>query len=68
MSVSYFFIHKDAAKEWRWRFVATNAKIIAVGSESHQNLADCEHSIALIKTESIEAPAIGDEDYKKLQK
>ena len=68
MSVSYFFIHKGADKEWRWRFMATNAKIIAVSSESYQNLSDCQHSITLFKTESIEAPVIGDDDYKKLKK
>jgi hypothetical protein len=65
MSVPYFYIHKDVAKQWRWRFVAANGKTIAVSSESYHNLTDCEGSANLVKKESPGAPIIGDDEYKK---
>lgn len=66
-SISYFFIYKDTASQWRWRFVATNGKTIAVSSESYINLGDCEASVHLVKKESPGAPIIGDDIYKKLR-
>lgn len=66
-SVSYFYIYKDTSSQWRWRFVATNGKTIAVSSESYINLADCEASAQLVRRESAGAPIIGDADYKKLR-
>ena len=64
MSVSYFFIYKDVNGEWRWRFVAKNGKTISISSESYHNLADCEHSVELMKEETKLSPVIGDEAYK----
>ncbi|BCJ05725.1 hypothetical protein PRtIB026_A44780 [Pseudomonas sp. RtIB026] len=66
--VAYFKIYKDAAKEWRWKFVAKNSKTIAVSSESYQNLTDCEHAISLLKEQGPNAPVIGDDDYDRLRK
>ncbi len=66
--VSYFFIYKDAQSQWRWRFVATNGKTIADGSEGYHNLVDCEHGISLIKKEGPGAVVIGDNNYDKLRK
>lgn len=65
MAISYFYIYKDTSKQWRWRFVATNGKTIAVSSESYHNLFDCEHSIALVKKDAPTSPVIGDDDYDK---
>lgn len=66
--VSYFYIYKDVAGQWRWRFTAKNGKIIAVSSESYINLSDCEHSVVLMKQESQFAPVIGDEHFDRLRK
>ena len=43
----------DSQGEYRWRFVATNGKTIAMSSESYIRKADCEHGIALVKTEGL---------------
>lgn len=67
-SVAYFKIYKDTAGEWRWRFTAKNGKTIAVSSEGYNNLADCESSVSLIKSETPSAPVIGDDEYDKLRK
>ncbi|MFG0863856.1 hypothetical protein BGP82_20350 [Pseudomonas putida] len=66
--VAYFYIYKDAAKEWRWKFVAKNSKIIAVSSESYHNLVDCEHAVGLLKEQGPTAPVIGDDDFDRLRK
>lgn len=66
--VAYFYVYKDAKSEWRWKFVAKNAKTIAVSSESYHNLTDCEHSIELLKTQGPSAPVVGDDEFKRLRK
>ncbi|KMY03121.1 MULTISPECIES: YegP family protein [Pseudomonas syringae group] len=66
--VAYFYIYKDEKKEWRWRFKAKNAKIIAVSSESYHNLKDCEYSITLLNDQGPTAPVIGDDDYDAARK
>jgi uncharacterized protein YegP (UPF0339 family) len=65
--VSYYYIYKDTAGQWRWRFTAKNGKIIASSSESYHNLSDCEHAAQLIKNQSVDSPIIGDENYQKLR-
>ncbi|MCY1288272.1 hypothetical protein D9M68_644990 [compost metagenome] len=65
--VAYFYVYKDTAKEWRWRFVAKNSKTIAISSESYQNLVDCESAIKLLKEQGPTAPVIGDDDFKRLR-
>lgn len=66
--ISYFYIYKDTTNQWRWKFVATNGKTIAVSSESYHNLNDCESAVDLIKTQSAGSPVVGDDNYKKLRK
>ncbi|OUM01767.1 YegP family protein [Variovorax sp. JS1663] len=65
MNVPYFFVYKDHASQWRWRFVASNGRTIADSAESYHNLQDCEHGIALVKKESPGAVTIGDDNYKR---
>ena len=48
-------VHKDASKQWRWRYVAANGKIIAVSSESYVGKGDCLRSIEIMK-DSKHAP------------
>jgi uncharacterized protein YegP (UPF0339 family) len=49
---------KSKAKEWRWRFQASNSKIIADSSEGYVNKRDCEHGIELVKKEASTAEII----------
>ncbi|WP_444757721.1 YegP family protein [Pseudomonas sp. A014] len=63
--VAYFYVYKDTAKEWRWKFVAKNSKTIAVSSESYHNLVDCEHAISLLKQQGSTAPVVGDDEFKR---
>lgn len=47
--MSYYHLYRDTANQWRWRYVASNGRIIAASSESYINKADALHSIALMK-------------------
>lgn len=53
--MAYYAIYKDVQNQWRWRYVASNNRIIAVSSEAYHNKADCMHSINLMK-QSANAP------------
>jgi len=55
MAEPRFKVYKDKAEEWRWRFIASNGKIIADSGEGYHNRADCVHGIELIKSEAPEA-------------
>jgi len=44
-----YWIYRDVAHQWRWRYDARNGKTIAVSSESYVNKSDCEHAIELMK-------------------
>ncbi len=35
--------------QWRWRLLAANNKIIAVGGESYNNYADCAAAVSLVQ-------------------
>jgi uncharacterized protein YegP (UPF0339 family) len=50
--MSYYYIYKDTTSQWRWGFVASNGRVIAVSSESYVNKQDCLHSINLVKAGS----------------
>lgn len=65
--VSYFYIYKDKAEQWRWSFNAENGEIIGVSSEAYHNLVDCEYSVSLIKTQGPNSVTVGDDNYKKLR-
>jgi uncharacterized protein YegP (UPF0339 family) len=54
--MSYFEVYRDTTSQYRWRFVASNGRIIAVSSESYWNKADCLASIVLVKQEAPTAP------------
>jgi len=49
MSVSYYNLYQDVQRLWRWKYVASNGKTIAVSSESYHNKADAEYGINLVK-------------------
>lgn len=53
-----FEVYKDTREEWRWRFQASNNKIIAVSSEGYKNKGDCVHGIELVKKEAPEAKIV----------
>lgn len=44
-----FLIYIDARGEFRWRYQASNTKVIADSGEGYQRLSDCEHGIDLVK-------------------
>jgi uncharacterized protein YegP (UPF0339 family) len=48
-------VYRDSASQWRWRFISSNGRIIAVSSESYINRTDCESGITIIKG-SFNAP------------
>lgn len=54
----YFYVYRDRIREWRWRFRASNEKIIADSGEGYKNQSDCESAIALLKREAPSAPII----------
>lgn len=49
MSVSYYNLYQDTQRYWRWKYVASNGKTIAVSSESYYNKSDAQHGIDLVK-------------------
>lgn len=49
MSVSYYNIYQDNQRLWRWKYVSSNGKTIAVSSESYYNKSDAQHGINLVK-------------------
>lgn len=65
--MSIFYVYKDSASQWRWKFVANNNKIIADSSEGYHNLSDCEHGVSLIKSQSPGSTVVGDDAYSKLR-
>ncbi|MEM0913513.1 MAG: DUF1508 domain-containing protein [Planctomycetota bacterium] len=54
--MSRFTIYEDNAGEYRWRFQASNYRIISVSSEGYTNKSDCEASIGLMKRDAPSAP------------
>ncbi|MEM1353388.1 MAG: DUF1508 domain-containing protein [Planctomycetota bacterium] len=47
-----YVMYKDSQYQWRWRYVASNGRIIGVSSEAYHNKSDCLHSINLMKASS----------------
>ena len=54
MSMPKFEIYLDAAGKFRFRLVAPNGEIIAVG-EAYSSKAACENAIKSIKRNALEA-------------
>ena len=55
MIITMYKVYKDNRGEWRWSFVASNGKTIAVSSEGYHNKQDCYRSIEIMK-QSYNAP------------
>ena len=53
-----FEVYQDKAGEWRWRFRASNNKIIADSGEGYVNKQDCLNGINLIKKEAPNAKIV----------
>lgn len=53
MAGPVFKVYKDTAKEWRWRIIAANGKIIGDSGEGYKNKSDCLHGIDLVKKARI---------------
>lgn len=51
----YFSLYVDTNRQWRWRLVAGNGRIIANAGEGYYNREDCLSAIALVKA-SMAAP------------
>jgi len=55
MAQPKFEVYQDKAGKWRWRFRASNSKIIADSGEGYKDKNDCLHGIDLVKKESPNA-------------
>lgn len=44
-----YIMYKDSQNQWRWRYVTSNHRIIAVSSEAYFNKSDCLASINIMK-------------------
>lgn len=45
----YYLVYVDANRQWRWRLIAANNRIIANSGESYYNKQDCLSAISLVK-------------------
>lgn len=52
----HFYIFVDANRQWRWRLVAGNNRIIANSGEGYFNKADCLAAINLVKGTTAYTP------------
>jgi uncharacterized protein YegP (UPF0339 family) len=52
----FFYVYRDAVREWRWRLYANNTRKIANSGEGYKNRQDCLHAIYLIKGGAGGAP------------
>jgi len=48
----YYKVYPDVAGYWRWRYVATNGRILADSGEGYANKVDCLYGITLVKGSS----------------
>ena len=49
---SHYKLYQDVARQWRWRYVASNGRTIADSGESYYNKMDALHGIAIMKASS----------------
>jgi uncharacterized protein YegP (UPF0339 family) len=54
----FFFVYRDAKREYRWRYYAPNNRIIAESGEGYVNLGDCLAAISLVKVHSPTASVV----------
>ena len=51
-----FKVYRTKNKQWRWRLVARNGKIVANAGESYKRVADCMDALALVVGTSHRTP------------
>jgi uncharacterized protein YegP (UPF0339 family) len=44
-----YYIYKDVSGQWRWRYVSSNGKTIAVSSEAYWNKSDCRAAVEIMR-------------------
>lgn len=44
-----YWMYRDAKKEWRWVYYASNGEEIAVSSEGYVNKADCLRGVQIMQ-------------------
>jgi len=54
---AYFTVYKDEAKEWRWRLVASNGRIVADSGEGYTERNDCVEALDRVRKKS-RAPTV----------
>lgn len=64
IEVSRSFNARRLRKEWRWRFVASNGRIMAHSGESYVRRIDCADAIETIAVEFNPAPIIWSPEFK----
>lgn len=47
--MGFYTIYQDQQRQWRWRYTASNGRIIAMSSEAYWNKQDCLSAIAIMK-------------------
>lgn len=52
LELAKFILYKDAAAQYRWRFLANNGKIIADSAEGYYNKSDAQNGVNIVKSES----------------
>ncbi|MCP1468654.1 uncharacterized protein YegP (UPF0339 family) [Sphingobium sp. OAS761] len=55
--MAYYKLYKDAASQWRWRYVSSNGRTIADSAEGYWNKQDAINGINLLKG-SYNSPVI----------
>lgn len=45
----YYYLYKDNRSEWRWQYVSSNGRVIAVSSEGYWNKQDCLNAIGIMQ-------------------
>ncbi|HEY6400243.1 MAG TPA: DUF1508 domain-containing protein [Blastocatellia bacterium] len=63
--MAQFEIYQDERLEFRWRFKANNGEILAESSQGHNNPANCEHAIIMVKQQLANARI--NNDFKPYQ-
>lgn len=49
MKTPVFEVYQDRKKQWRWRLLAKNGKIVADSSESYTRMSDAVRAAATVK-------------------
>ncbi|HEY2933110.1 MAG TPA: YegP family protein [Acidobacteriota bacterium] len=53
-----FVIYEDTRKEYRWRLVSNNGRIIADSAEGYSTKSGCRTAVDLVKTEAPTAHVV----------